>query len=167
MSERKANISPEHFSWLVEGRSANQQSTLTLYEIINGNEYKFNGNAELLEAAQELTGAAFSLWRSVFLSDTSGEFEEQFADLQKFLVSLISDNTILYVTDKNARNWSFRYYLDNAVHRLRKLSEGSLALVDAADLSKVASSEKDEWLDAQDILDKAIQKFRNVVDVAV
>ena len=57
------------------------------------------------------------MWRAVFLSDTSGEYEDQLADLKKFLVSLISDNTVLYVTDKNARNWSFRYYLDNAVHR--------------------------------------------------
>jgi len=125
MATREPNLSPGHFTWLIDGRSANQRSTLELYRIISGGERKLNSNVELQEAAQELTGVAFSLWRAVFLSDTSGEYADQLADVKKFLVSLISDNTVLYVTDKNARNWSFRYYLDNAVHRLRKLSRVS------------------------------------------
>jgi hypothetical protein len=104
------------------------------------------------------------LWRAVFLSDTTGEYEDQLADLKKFLISLISDNVVLYVTDKNARNWSFRYYLDNAVHRLRKLSTGALPLVDAFDLLKEADTEKDEWLDAQAILDKAVTRFETALD---
>lgn len=164
MPERDADVSPKHFTWLVEGRSANQQSTLLLYSIIHRSEHTLNGNVELQEAAQELTGVAFSLWRAVFLSDTSGEYEDQLADVKKFLVSLISDNTVLYVTDKNARNWSFRYYLDNAVHRLRKLSSGRLSLVNSADLAKAADTEKDEWLDAQSILDKAIDRFGAAIE---
>lgn len=159
MATSEPNLSPGYFTWLVEGRSANQRSTLELYRIISGGERKLNSNAELHEAAQELTGVAFSLWRAVFLSDTSGEYEDQLADVKKFLVSLISDNTVLYVTDKNARNWSFRYYLDNAVHRLHKLSRSARPFVDGSDLLKAAETEKDEWLDAQAILDKAIDRF--------
>jgi hypothetical protein len=138
MGTREPDLSPEHFAWLVDGRSANQRSTLELYRIIYDSERKLNSNAELHEVAQELTGVAFSLWRAVFLSDTTGEYEDQLADLKMFLVSLISDNTVLYVTDKNARNWSFRYYLDNAIHRLRKLSNSRLNIVNASDLSKAA-----------------------------
>jgi len=104
------------------------------------------------------------VWRAVFLSDTSGEYEDQLADLKKFLVSLISDNTVLYVTDKNARNWSFRYYLDNAVHRLRKLSTSRLPFVDGSDLLKAANTEKDEWRDAQAILDRAITRFEAALE---
>jgi hypothetical protein len=159
MATKGPDLSPEHFTWLVDGRSANQRSTLELYRIISDSERKLNSNVELHEAAQELTGVAFSLWRAVFLSDTTGEYEDQLADLKTFLVSLISDNTVLYITDKNARNWSFRYYLDNAVHRLRKLSMSRLRFVDDSDLLKAADTEKDEWHDAQAILDKAIARF--------
>jgi hypothetical protein len=159
VATREHDLSPGHFTWLVDGRSANQRSTLELYKLISGNERKLNSNAELQKAAQELTGVAFSLWRAVFLSDTSGEYEDQLAVLKKFLTSLIADNTVLYVTDKNARNWSFRYYLDNAVHRLHELSRGRLRLVDDSDLAKPADTEKDEWRDAQSVLDKAIARF--------
>ena len=164
MATREPNLSPGHFTWLIDGRSANQRSTLELYRIISGGERKLNSNVELQEAAQELTGVAFSLWRAVFLSDTSGEYADQLADVKKFLVSLISDNTVLYVTDKNARNWSFRYYLDNAVHRLRKLSRGKRPFVNDSDLLKPAETDKDDWLDAQAILDKAIVRFEAAME---
>lgn len=156
---RDADQTPEHFGWLVEGRSANQRSTLELYKLIDTNERALNGNAELFEAAQELTGIAFSLWRAVFLSDTTGEYADQMADLRKFLISLISDNTILYITDKNARNWSFRYYLDNAVHRLRKLSRGRLELVTEGELSRESATEKEEWQAAQSALEIGLRRF--------
>jgi hypothetical protein len=165
MSGRDADTSPGHFEWLVEGRSANQRSTLNLYRIIH-RERKLNSNAELHQAAQELTGVAFSLWRAVFLSDTTGEFGDQLADLNKLLVSLISDNSVLYQTDKNARNWSFRYYLDNADHRLRALSRSRLGLVNAADLELGADTDKDAWLQAQALLDKAISRFQAAVAAA-
>jgi hypothetical protein len=158
VAAREPDLSPEHFTWLVEGRSANQQSTLELYKFISGSERKLNSNVELQEAAQNLMSVGFSLWRAVFLSDTSGEYDDQLADLKKFLISLISDNTVLYVTDKNARNWSFRYYLDNALHRLHKLSTSRLHFVDNSDL-KAVDTDKDEWLNAQSVLDKAIARF--------
>lgn len=159
MAAKGPDLSPEHFTWLVEGRSANQQSTLELYKLISGSEHKLNSNVELQEAAQDLMGVAFSLWRAVFLSDTSGEYDDQLADLKKFLISLISDNTVLYVTDKNARNWSFRYYLDNAFHRLHKLSASKLRLVDNFDVLKAVDTDKDKWRNAQSVLDKAIARF--------
>ena len=147
----------------MNGRSANQKSTLELYRIIHGNERKLNGNAELHEASQELTGVAFSLWRAVFLSDTSDDFEDQLADVKTFLVSLISDNSILYATDKNSRSWSFRYYLNNATYRLRTSSESRLSLVDYSDLVKPFGSEKDEWFGAHSIFEKAITRFEEAL----
>jgi hypothetical protein len=139
---------------------------LELYTIISEGERKLNHNVELHQAAQELTGVAFSLWRAVFLSDTTGEYKDQLADLRKFLVSLIADNTVLYVTDKNARNWSFRYYLDNALLRLRRIASNKMALVDESDFLDEADTEKDEWLHAQGILDRAIVRFKAEVSIA-
>ena len=65
----------------------------------------------------------------------------------------------MYLTDKNARDWSFRYYLRNARHGLDALSNGGLSLVDESDLVKPAETDKDDWVEAQAILDKAIERF--------
>jgi len=162
VTKRAPDVSPRHFKWLIDGRATNQRSTVALYEIIDRHRDDLVLNPEFLEVAQDLLGIAFSLWRAVFLSDTTGDYEDQIADAEKFLVSLIADNTVLYVTDKNARNWSFRYYLDNAVYRLRELAASRLALVDGADLARVAESEKDEWLHAQESLTKAIARFETI-----
>lgn len=159
MATRKADLSPEHFQWLVEGRSQNQASTLRLYTLIHENEKTLNGNVELHAASAELTGIAFSLWRAVFLSDTSGEFEDKTADIQRFLQSLISDNTVLYATDKNARSWSFHYYLDNAVSRLKGLASARLKLSREEEIMVPATSDKDQWLAAQAALDRALERF--------
>jgi hypothetical protein len=166
MASRQADVTPGHFEWLVDGRSANQRSTLELYRIIHDNSRTLNKNAELQQAAQKLTSIAFSLWRAVFLSDTTGEFEDEWADLNKFLVSLISDNTVLYVTDKNARNWSFHYYLENADQRLLELSKSRLALVDSREADAAADTDKDAWLQAQALLEKAIDRLATAVAAA-
>lgn len=162
-----SDVTPKHLSWIVEGRSDNQSSTMELYEaIFDGDDVLSFKSPELHEAAQELTGIAFSLWRSVFLSDTTGEFDDQRADVKKFLVSLISDNAILYITDKNSRNWSFRYYLDNAIYRLVKLSDGRLGLVAKPALQKSAASDKDEWMNAQAAFHDAVVAFAAAIKAA-
>lgn len=154
------DVTPAHLSWIVAGRSANQETTMKLYNLIyNNDETLSKFNPELHAAAQELVGIAFSLWRAVFLSDTTAEFNDQRADMSKFLISLISDNAVMYATDKNSRNWSFRYYLDNALSRLEKLSLGRLRLVEPTEGGKSAESDKDEWTDAQAAFGRAVEQF--------
>ena len=154
------DVSAEHFDWLVEGRSRNQRSTLDLYRILLENEAELRKNVDLQAAAQEVAGIAFSLWRAVFLSDTTGDFQARWADVKTFLVSLIADNTVLYVTDKNARNWSFRYYLDNATFRLSRLMDTAPTLLDGVDFSSVAALDKDEWMNAQSALEQVVSNLR-------
>ena len=163
MPKKNVDVSVDHFEWLVDGRSRNQKSTMYLYRIIDANDKKLNKNVELQSVAKELAGIAFSLWRVVFLSDTTGEFTDQWADVQQFLVSLISDNTVMYITDKNARNWSFRYYLDNATYRLSRLTRGEPALLEEADLSRIAESDKDDWLNAQSALEVALTNLNHAL----
>ena len=40
--------------------------------------------------------------------------------MQKFL---LTDNAIAFAQDRNAREWTFNYYLDNALFRLRGFLE--------------------------------------------
>jgi hypothetical protein len=48
----------------------------------------------------------------VFLSDLNGDIAEQMADLKTFLGNLISNNTIAYPQDKNAKCLSGKSLID-------------------------------------------------------
>jgi hypothetical protein len=66
-----------------------------------------------------LVGAAFSLWRAVFLAPKNPT--SRLAILKKgrkFLEKFLRDNSISYGDEKNNREWSFGYYLNNVRFRL-------------------------------------------------
>lgn len=153
----------DHFDWLVEGRSRNQQATLGLYKIIRSDRDDLERLLVMQQAGQQLLGIAFSLWRAVFLSDLTGDVLDQLADAEKFLESLIAHNTVLYQTDFASREWSFGYYLDNALYRLSRLPEDILPQVTQP---VDAGSAKEKWTAAQAALETAIKNFESVIENA-
>lgn len=157
---RGNDSSSEHFDWLVAGRSRNQQTTLDLYKLIEANNAFLAENIALQEGAYQLVAIAFSLWRAVFLSDLTGEPADQLADARKFLRSLIAHNAVLYQTDFNTREWTFRYYLDNALSRLKNLPE---KLLPKDQQATEATSAKEDWTNAQAALDRATQNFAEMI----
>ena len=75
-------------------------------------------------------GAAFSLWRGVFLLDRPRTRRKIHDDALAFLVYAIRDNLINYTQDHLTGAWTGGYYLNNAVFRLRELAHGHLAKAD-------------------------------------
>ena len=161
---REDDISGAHFEWLVQSRSQNQLSTLRLYRIIEVNDLVLSQNVVFQPLAQDLAAIAFSLWRAVFLSDLRGEVGDQLADIRKFLQQLIAHNAILYQTDFNTRGWTFRYYLDNAIYRLRHLSDRlGPKLLSNDQFDFTVTFAKDDWANAQVALNTAIAKFEELI----
>lgn len=111
-----------------------------------------------------------SRYGELFLSDLTGDYVDQLADVNKFLQSLIAHNTIAYQTDWNAREWSFKYYLDNANYRLINIAEKLFPeILPKSALDTKAGAEKDEWTEkdqwevAQAALDLAITNFKTKI----
>lgn len=154
------DFTSEHFEWLVEGRSRNQRATLDLYRIIDVNEDGLSRRLTDRDTAHQLVGIAFSLWRAVFLSDLTGDIADQVTDIKRFLQSLIAHNAVLYQTDFSAREWTFSYYLDNALFRLGRLSE---LILPKRKLAFEADSAKEQWTEAQALLELAIARFAEVI----
>jgi hypothetical protein len=155
-----SDFTDEHLRWLVQSRSKNQEITLQLYLAIKNNRISIEGDVRYAYLAQELAAVAFSLWRSVFLSDLTETVEKQMADVERFLSTLISNNAIAYQQDRNSREWTFYYYLKNASDRLLTIArQGPLELLDVSDIEIAASSAKEDWTIAQDALAKAIGRF--------
>lgn len=156
---RKDDRSESHLKWLVDNRSANQRATLDLFVTLTQNESVINSNLVYAQLSQELAGVAFSLWRAVFLSDLTGEIQEQMVDVSAFLGTLISNNSIGYPQDRSAREWTFTYYLSDARFRLQSLASRPPAIIDVSDIEQEAGSAKEDWEIAQRALEKAIHEF--------
>jgi hypothetical protein len=78
-----------------------------------------NVNEYLLD---HLIGAAFSLWRAVFLAETFRTDESIHESQEAFLAKVISDNSISFGDDKINRAWTVGYYLDDAKLRIERAS---------------------------------------------
>lgn len=106
----------DHMAWAIEQRAEVQRTILALYEYVRGGlGLRKRNEIQLLDL---LIGAAFSLWRAVFLADKFRDTASVHQDQEKFLEKLITDNAITFVDDKNHRSWTVAYYLENAKYRL-------------------------------------------------
>lgn len=108
--------------WLVERRSLNQKQSIRLYDLIVGNEKYLKSLEFLSVTSQMLISMNFSLWRAVFLCDSSEEYHH-FDHSVSFLKELIAHNSINYFVDRRNRNWSARYYIAAAQFTLNRLKE--------------------------------------------
>lgn len=105
-------------AWLVDRRSRVQQLCLELYEYLQKNPIAVQNHWRFFSP---LLASAFSLWRAVFLADTSRTWPDIYQHARTFLKILIEDNAINYPQDRTTRAYSASYYLDNAKYRLAAL----------------------------------------------
>jgi len=77
-------------------------------------------------------GAAFSLWRAVFLMplpDVEHDPETKGLNAQRFLETVVETNAISFTDDRKHREWIAGYYLNNARYRLAELGGASVERV--------------------------------------
>jgi hypothetical protein len=110
--------------WLVAARNEIQNLMADLYE-------RFPTKGDSIDAAFEkrlhlMVGAAFSLWRAVFLvvpEDTERSLTDIGAHARGFLKRVIDTNSIQFGDDLKWQVWSSGYYLNNAKHRILRLRD--------------------------------------------
>lgn len=160
----------EHMKWLVAARSRNQISSLEISIIIKDN-YEIISNDHILkDTSQGLVGVSFSLWRAVFLSDVSDELGDLLIDAEVFIDNLVLNNMVAYPQDRNAREWSFMYYMNNAKHRLeRMVNDKRFSLLTLEEYgpserrSAAIAHPRSWWNYNQDALDTAVRKFSKIL----
>lgn len=119
------------FRWVVERRSRVQLALADLHDLIAtpDRQARLLTDRDGSRAFGLLMGAGFSLWRAAFLSHGSRDRPEVLEHAQSFLAQLLADNAINYPQDRDTRNWSSGYYLNNARFRLTR-AYNVLAVVD-------------------------------------
>lgn len=154
--KKEENKNLNHLRWLIKSRNKNQQCALALFELFKKYPTQWK-KKEYSFAAQALVGVVFSLWRAAFLADKSGNLEKVIEHTNSFLEKVILDNAIAYTQDRNAREWTFNYYVGNARFILSELAQKWPELVPMWERKK--RPPKKRWDYAQEILVQAITNF--------
>jgi hypothetical protein len=103
-------------TWLVHERSRIQNSMLKLANYYVARRTCLKARSDESIAYAWLLGAAFSLWRAVFLAYESLDQPSNLDAAAKLLWTVIRDNAVTYQTEKNS--WSSGYYLGSAQFRI-------------------------------------------------
>jgi hypothetical protein len=110
----------DHLHWLVKSRYEIQETLLALYrniKLIPPERLNLLYDREN-RVIDHLVAAAFSLWRAVFLAETTRDWHEVRKHQIDFLLSVVTNNAITYSDDKKNRAWTVGYYLSDAKMRL-------------------------------------------------
>ncbi len=113
--------------------------------------------------AKTLVSIGFSLWRAAFLADKSGEREETDDHATYFLGEMLETNAINFLQDKNARGFTFNYYLANVRFRLAEYKDSNpdfeveQRLLIREKLNKMKTTER--WRAYQNAFQDAVNHF--------
>jgi hypothetical protein len=160
----------EDLEWAVNSRHKNQQCALGLYKLLEEYEDKRGWSEDNSFIARSLVGIAFSLWRAAFLGDKKvGTNKESRKKAKAYLGKVIQDNAISFPQDRDHKEWTYDYYIENAYLRLRHLRSVNQWLMACEPnwpynkKSKMNPKEhwKEHWNDAHDFLLEAVKNFRN------
>ena len=77
-------LTPEHLTWLVQSRYANQRAAVRLFTLFEKYSTKVHTKA-FSTTSQRLVSICFSLWRAAFLSDKTGKRAAVVEDAKAFL----------------------------------------------------------------------------------
>jgi len=108
------------FTWLVQQRSLIQELLLKLHQFGSRSADRLTDDFTR-NIFHLLVGAAFSLWRAVFLIEPETSTQQSVDHSVTFLELLVRDNTINYSQDRNTRAWTAGYYLNGAYYRLAEV----------------------------------------------
>ena len=113
------NSSSDNFDWLIQARMKNQKVLLRLYRLMENPSAVLKADSKTVDAPIGLlAGAAFSLWRAAFLSNTKRSREAVHNAARDVLKTILEDNAITYPGDKRMQEWMGGYYLNGARFRL-------------------------------------------------
>jgi hypothetical protein len=118
-TKAKPVADPAILEWSIDNRAQVQRTLLALYQFTLKHPRRLKGPKEAI--LDHLIGAAFSLWRAIFLTEHERTHSSLRNAQKQFLNKLLSTNTVLFADDRESSPWSATYYLDNAGLRIRDI----------------------------------------------
>jgi hypothetical protein len=128
--------------WQLKRRADVQRLMVDLFGLASDKPTKLLKSIEHNKAFHLLSAASFSLWRAVFLTHARRTPEAVLEHCWEFLGTVVRDNAITFMQDRETRDWTVGYYLSNANFRLLALSRLK-CLSDNKKLKKYARNPND------------------------
>jgi hypothetical protein len=122
---------------MVESRHEIQLLCFQIVEFMNEHHADIEQHKKSRSHIAQLAGAAFSLWRAVFLTELA-ESGELILTAKSFLEKVVRTNMIGFSDDLSMQAWSCGYYLNNAKYRILLIAREN---VSCRNRLKQASSE--------------------------
>jgi hypothetical protein len=147
MADKKSGL-----EWQIDARSRIQRLMFDLYAFLDRYSEFPNENSELRIDEQELcwtnmawmVDAAFSLWRSAFLTDAVRDRRVVYEHMKDFMKRLLEVNTITFADDHRMRALSVGYYNANARYRLERLYSNNPVLLEKHSIQALDQLKKEK-----------------------
>ena len=160
------------FEWLVSERARIQELSLRLLNLMKSRQATIFANGVYMEAVLLMIGAAFSLWRAVFLAHSKQTTGANFEAGQQLIEKVVRHNAIGYFDDVALQTWSFGFYLYNCRFRLQQMpSSLDLGITSLSWLNAtlpIDSPAQLEWTKHFEALEEAFNALeRHVLDWSI
>ena len=129
----------QDYKWLVESRSKIQYFLLELYTFLRANRSTLEQRQVERSVFGLFVGSGFSLWRAVFLAGPARGWSDVLKHAERFLEIVVRDNAINYPQDRETREWTVGYYLNNARFRVVQMETKLVQLVGSATVEELAA----------------------------
>src|SRR5262245_39731251 len=123
---------------LVKWRNDAQNVLFRLLQLVAEHETNVQANERYSAIFQLLTGAAFYLWRAVFLAEYRLQTEKALKGAKSLLNKVVSDNAIAYSDEKASQRWTAGFYVSHIQYRMHHLQQVYGDDLDVPELIKFA-----------------------------
>lgn len=113
-------LNRETLEWSIQQRAETLTTALKLRGLMAKNMGK---DSAVDRDLRSLAAVSFSLWRAVFLADRTRDASVKNQQSISFIDTMIATNSITFSDDRNCKEWTFVYYIENASARLQRLAE--------------------------------------------
>jgi hypothetical protein len=146
----------EFLEWSIAKRADTLHVALRLRELMKTSMVEDGPTAGALRS---LVGVSFALWRAVFLAHRTGKAELRNKDATSFIEKMVTTNAITFSDDHKLREWTFGYYIDDALYRLERLSKTHPEIGFRDTDLKRRGTTTAQWDDFQRLFEKAVRYF--------
>jgi hypothetical protein len=107
--------------WQIDRRHRIQRFLFTLYNFLAEHSEFPNENDDVWYPMVRMVDAAFSLWRSAFLTNVQRERKTIYAHTKEFIQKVLEQNSITFADDYRMCELTVGYYNANARYRLERM----------------------------------------------
>lgn len=128
---------PTQLEWQIDRRARVQRLLFELFAFLQEHKEFPLENDNIWYPMTRMVNAAFSLWRSAFLTDVKRERQRIYEHTIEFIERVLKTNTITFADDHRLCELSVGYYNSNARYRIERMYKYNEDLLQLESIQKI------------------------------